>query len=84
MSWLAGDSHNRPGIPVFGAVRGMVAGVAYSQTDRIGNGEVMAVLGDPSSTPPAIAASIRGRVAGRHRSRSHLLLAADPRLGRTP
>jgi len=62
----------------------MVAEVAYSQTDRSGSGEVTAVLGDPSSTPPAIAASISGRVAGRHRFRSHLPLAADPRLGRTP
>jgi hypothetical protein len=71
-------------IPIFGTVRGKVTGVAYSQTDRSGGKEVMVVLGDPSSTPPAIAASIRGRVAGRLSSRSHLPLAGYPRLGRTP
>ena len=84
MPWLARRLRNRPRIPIIGPVRGKVTGVAYSQTDRSGGEEVTAVLGDPSSTPPAIAASTRGRVAGRHRSRSHLPLAGYPRLGRTP
>jgi hypothetical protein len=73
-----------PRIPIFGPVRGIVAGVAYSQIDRNGGEEVTAVLGDPSSTPPAIAACIRGRVAGRPSSRSHLPLAGYPQLGPTP
>ena len=72
------------GIPIMGVVRGKVTRVAYSQTDRSGSGEVTAVLGDPSSTHPAITASATGRVAGRHSSRSHRPLAGYPRQGPTP